>query len=646
MLLVLAIAAVAAVDIGAAGDKPLPAIHITSPLGRTGLPGTIRVVARLDPYEGPAPTHVDFYAGDTLLASDTQGPPYDALWVDDNPFEQRQLKVQAFFPSGTVSDTVVLKPLEVTEASEVSSVAVDASVLDHDGRFVSGLVAGDFALTENKIPQDLDSVAQQREPALFAVLVDSSQSMALRADAVRATASKLVEAIAPDDQVVIAPFSRHVLSVTGPTTDRQTVVDAIAAIRNSGGTAINDALREAASSLRTDVHRRSIVLLTDGYDENSESDINAAIAALHDHDITLYVLGLGGIAGISLQGEAALSKIANATGGRAWFPRDEPQIAKAYATIAADVEHRYVLTYTPRNQRRDGTWRAINVSVDRPGLIVRARNGYSAPLPPPVRASVEFTAVGEGDTPVSVTRDDLKVFEDGEEQHPDTFAEAVLPVTIMMAIDASGSMKKSAAQVQNAAREFVTAMRPEDQLGLITFADKSNYVHSPTDHRDWSLKAIDAYTPAGGTALYDALYDSLAQLEDVKGRRVVVVVTDGVDENANSNGPGSLRTWEDVLHKLELVDATVYAVGLGSRVDRRRLSELAEKSGGAAYFPSDVSTLTVSYDKILDELRRRYVIGYQSTNLARDGHWRHVDIRPRQDGVAIRSRGGYYAPVQ
>ncbi|HEY6615265.1 MAG TPA: VWA domain-containing protein, partial [Vicinamibacterales bacterium] len=150
----------------------------------------------------------------------------------------------------------------------------------------------------------------------------------------------------------------------------------------------------------------------------------------------------------------------------------------------------------------------------------------------------------------------------------------------------------------------------------------------------------------GGTALYDALYDSLAQLTTVQGRRVVVVVTDGRDENATSTGPGSLQKWDEVLQKLEQTEATVYAVGVGNQVDRTRLQQLARKSGGAAYFPTTASSLAADYHKILDELRRRYVIGYESTNHTRDGRWRAVEIRTREKGVEIRSRGGYYAPPQ
>jgi Ca-activated chloride channel family protein len=263
-----------------------------------------------------------------------------------------------------------------------------------------------------------------------------------------------------------------------------------------------------------------------------------------------------------------------------------------------------------------------------------------------VRASLEFTAVGDGDMPVSLAADDLVVMENGVEQSVDAFHDAVQPVTIVLALDSSGSMKPSTQAAQEAARQFVTAMRPEDRLGLILFSDKANYVHPPTALREQSLKAIDGYVATGGTALYDAMYDSLEQMARVEGRRIVVVVTDGRDENAASNGPGSFHTWDDVLRLVRESDAAVYAVGLGSRVDRERLKELTDVSGGVAYFPQDVTTLAADYAKILDELRRRYVIGYESTDRSRDGAWRAVVIQSRRGGVHVRSRGGYYAPAQ
>jgi VWFA-related protein len=107
---------------------------------------------------------------------------------------------------------------------------------------------------------------------------------------------------------------------------------------------------------------------------------------------------------------------------------------------------------------------------------------------------------------------------------------------------------------------------------------------------------------------------------------------------------GSARTQKDVLLALRETDATIYPIGLGPRVDRELLERLAAESGGAAYFPEDVSDLRDDYARIVAELRRRYVVSYTSTNGARDGAWRTVQIKTRQDELIVRSRGGYTAP--
>jgi VWFA-related protein len=83
---------------------------------------------------------------------------------------------------------------------------------------------------------------------------------------------------------------------------------------------------------------------------------------------------------------------------------------------------------------------------------------------------------------------------------------------------------------------------------------------------------------------------------------------------------------------------------MGPNVDREKLQEIAERSGGEAYFPENVASLDAEYRRVLENLRRRYVISYTSTNSTHDGAWRTVEIRSRRDGVVIESRGGYFAP--
>jgi VWFA-related protein len=259
---------------------------------------------------------------------------------------------------------------------------------------------------------------------------------------------------------------------------------------------------------------------------------------------------------------------------------------------------------------------------------------------------MEFAVMDAASRFVDVTADDLIITEDGVEQKVETFQDAVTPVSVILAMDASGSMKKSAAAVAQAAREFVESLPAHDNFALVLFSDKSVFAHDLTTVREWSFDAIEGYTAEGGTALYDALTDSLIRLKSVKGRRALVVVTDGRDENNASTGPGSRRTFDDVRARLRETDALIFPIGLGSRVDKPFLTELAAVSGGQAYFPQNVETLRDEYRRVLENLRRRYILGYTSTNKNRDGAWRKVEIRTRRADTQVSSRGGYFAPAR
>jgi hypothetical protein len=123
-------------------------------------------------------------------------------------------------------------------------------------------------------------------------------------------------------------------------------------------------------------------------------------------------------------------------------------------------------------------------------------------------------------------------------------------------------------------------------------------------------------------------------------------VTDGRDENAASNAPGSVATWETVIAAAQAMDTTIYAIGVGTRVDRARLQQLADLSGGEAYFTNEIASLDSEYHRVVEDLHRRYVLGYTSTNGKRDGAWRVVELRSRAEPLRLRSRGGYRAPDQ
>ena len=159
-----------------------------------------------------------------------------------------------------------------------------------------------------------------------------------------------------------------------------------------------------------------------------------------------------------------------------------------------------------------------------------------------------------------------------------------------------------------------------------------------------TLDGIASHQAQGGTALWDALFDSMAFLRQQAGRRAVVVLSDGRDENNPGTAPGSAHTLQDVLTQVRDTGTTVYAIGLGARVDREGMMRVAAASGGAAYFPEDVSQLPDHYRRVVDDLRRRFLVTYTSTNGRRDGAWRSVEITTSRPDLVIRSAGGYAAP--
>jgi len=621
-------------------------IRITAPLGRTGHATKLRIVAQIHMPPGHPLSAVSFFVDGELVGTAPASPYASVDWMDQNPFERREIVVQSADDAGRViRDSVVLPAFEVSDHTEVRSILLETSVYDKDGHYVSQLVTSAFGVRENGIPQKIDLVARESLPLNLVVLVDNSQSMSRRMEFVRLAASRLARTLRRQDKVIVVPFNERLGPITGPTNDAPTIAQAISVMHAGGGTALLDALRDSSKLLQGVEGRRAIILITDGYDENSTVPVDDVLTGAETSQVTIYVVAIGGVAGISLKGEDLLKHIAKETGGRMFLPPRELDLVAVASAVTSDAHNRYLITYTPTDQKKDGAWRAVSVDVPN-DYHARTRAGYFAPSPPPIRPAVEFTIKDLAHSYIDITADDIEVSEDGVAVSPDTFQEAVDPVGIVMALDASGSMKKSADAVRRAARDFVLAVRPEDSLAMITFADKPLFAHLLSTNRQWSLDAIDRYEASGGTALYDALYNSLLHLKDIAARRAVVVLTDGKDENNPGTAPGSEHTLGDVLTLVKSVGAAIYPIGLGTKVERATLERLAAESGGDAYFPSDVSRLPEEYHRVIEDLRRRYILSYTSPNSAHDGTWRPVTIQPRAPGLVISSRGGYFAPAQ
>jgi Ca-activated chloride channel homolog len=621
-------------------------VRITSPLGRTGLPGTIRIVAQVYQRANVPQAQVKFFVDDQLLRT-VEGAPYAVEWIDANPFERREIGVEAVDSFGTtVKDKIVLEPFEVVEAAEIQSVLLETSVQDQKGHYIKNMDPAAFTVVEDGQPQVIDFARKDAVGTTFALLVDSSSSMSRRLDFVQRTAETLSRYMSDRDRMIVAPFSLELGAITGPTNDRATISESIRAIDTHGGTAILNALMSASKLLEGSEGRRAIILITDGYDEDSTLDFDDVLETVKASNATLYVVGVGGVAGISIKGERLLRRLATETGGRFFFPARDEQLLEVNNTLTDDVQSRYLIAYTPLNQKLDGTWRSITVKTDDPTQVIRTRPGYFAPKPPPIRPALEFTVTDPSGRYLDLATDDLVVSEDGVEQNVESFQEAVDPVSIVLALDASGSMAKKEVDVVASATEFISALRPDDQLALVLFADKPLFAQDFSKNHQYFINALKDYHAKGGTALYDALAESLARLKRVDGRRrVVVVMTDGKDEDNPGTGPGSVNRMDDVEKLVKETGALVFGIGLGTKVDQSPLQKLADLSGARAFFPTEVGDLAAEFRRVVDDLRRRYVIGYTSSHIQRDGSWRDVsiEIRGHEDAI-VKSTGGYFAP--
>jgi Ca-activated chloride channel family protein len=217
-------------------------------------------------------------------------------------------------------------------------------------------------------------------------------------------------------------------------------------------------------------------------------------------------------------------------------------------------------------------------------------------------------------------------------------------------LDASGSMNAVLPVAKRAAQRLLRTLRPGDEAEVAQFSRSLRVLQESTGDLDALERAVDAVSPQGDTALYNALYITLKDQAknrnaDEMQRRAIVVLSDGEDT-------ASMVDDEQLIDLARRAGVVVYAIGLltprspGSRADRAdlRLTALARETGGRAYFPRSLAELDGAYDRIASDLRTLYGVGYVPLNPSADGRWRRIAIRTRLANLLVRHRSGYYAP--
>ena len=264
--------------------------------------------------------------------------------------------------------------------------------------------------------------------------------------------------------------------------------------------------------------------------------------------------------------------------------------------------------------------------------------------------TVYISATNADGEPVGVEPESIQIHENGELMEPvnvrgggAVVGGEAIPVTTMLVIDISGSMDKNDKIVaaKEAAKTYVSAMRPGDQVGLITY-DTHVYIVQPITADITALtSAIDSLQTGSDTAMYNALIDAEKALEDVSGRKAIIVLTDGLDNQSNN-------TADDVINGIGESGLSISAIGFGDSaasgqegLDEAGLRSLTERAGGQYAFATDAHTLNNLYQQYGQSLQSEYAITYISPFTLRDGINRNLTVSISEFGVSAK---GEYNP--
>jgi Ca-activated chloride channel family protein len=259
--------------------------------------------------------------------------------------------------------------------SGVALVEVYATVTDARGTLVTDLRKDDFQVFEDGMAQPTATFASGDVPLAVALAIDRSTSMAGEPlTLAKAAARNFLQQLRPADRSMLIAVSSQTEVVAPLSGDRGAALQALARLDAWSTTSLYDAILTCLDAIQPAKGRRAAILLSDGVDRYSQATAADALDRARRTDVLVYPIAIGKTRPTLFPELAAL------TGGQSFLLRDAKQIDPTLSTIANELRHQYLLGYTPARpwDPAKPEWRAIEVKVDRPGMKVRARDGYLA----------------------------------------------------------------------------------------------------------------------------------------------------------------------------------------------------------------------------------------------------------------------------
>lgn len=289
------------------------------------------------------------------------------------------------------------------------------------------------------------------------------------------------------------------------------------------------------------------------------------------------------------------------------------------------------------------------------GLLVmslgaKAQSSQRSKRPPRFAISVDAVTLdvlvtdNRGRFVKDLKKEDFVVLEEGVQQQLEFFTSEDTPVTVMVLLDSSASVRSSLEIIQKSANRFLDKLRRGDQARVGFFHERVIFGPRFTEDMDEHIAMIRNMRPHRSTHLYDALYEALEQLSMVQDRKALLLFTDGDDE-------GSVTTREDAVEAARRSYVSIYSIGFlgwnwvdGMDINEDLLTQLAQFSGGSSFYPKNEKEIRNSFDRIQDELHRQYRMAYFPKEGRGGDVWRNIEVKMTgRRNLTVRTRQGYYS---
>jgi len=267
-------------------------------------------------------------------------------------------------------------------------VVLHTTVNDDRGKFVEGLTQDNFRVYEDKVEQKLSIFKREDIPVSMGLVIDNSGSMRDKRPRVNEAALTLVQSSNPQDEAFVVNFNDDFYLDLDKDFSNSIpeLKEALERIDSRGSTALYDAIIGSLDHLKKGVKEKKVLLIvTDGEDNTSRNSLEKTLREIQKTSTVIYTIGLLGQENkrSAKTAKKALSEIALASGGLAFFPENVDDVHAICEQVAKDIRHQYTLAYYPSNGAKDGTFRTVRVDVIPPRghgkLVARTRNGYYAP---------------------------------------------------------------------------------------------------------------------------------------------------------------------------------------------------------------------------------------------------------------------------